>query len=138
MPDIESVLYRVKKWQYVLYKTVLLHGLNVSLAVRPVNLPETLEWRMYWTLLNAAYVLEFFLQTLVKRKYIKQGTMLVMNQALMVISTVAVLPILRSAVLRDGRRSSPLTLNFFNRKARDGQRRHRVRRDGLRVVSAVK
>ena len=35
-------------------------------------------------------LLEFFLQTLVKRKYIKQGTMLVMNQALMVISTVAV------------------------------------------------
>lgn len=115
MPDIESVLYRVKKWQYVLYKTVLLHGLNVSLAVRPVNLPETLEWRMYWTLLNAAYVLEFFLQTLVKRKYIKQGTMLLMNQALMVISTVAVLPILRSAVLPTAALVA-LTLNFFNRK----------------------
>ena len=116
MPDIESVLYRVKKWQYVLYKTVLLHGLNVSLAVRPVNLPETLEWRMYWTLLSVcAYVLEFFLQTLVKRKYIKQGTMLLMNQALMVISTVAVLPILRSAVLPTAALVA-LTLNFFNRK----------------------
>ena len=41
--------------------------------------------------------------------------MLVMNQALMVISTVAVLPILRSAVLPTAALVA-LTLNFFNRK----------------------
>jgi hypothetical protein len=115
MPDIESVLYRMKKWQYVLYKTVLLHGLNVSLAVRPVDLPSTLAWKMYWLLLNAAYVLEFFLQTLVKRKYIAQSSMLLMNQTLMVISTVAVLPILRSAVVPTAAFVA-FALNFLNRK----------------------
>jgi hypothetical protein len=30
---VTSFLYRLKKWQYVLYKHMLLHGLNVSVAV---------------------------------------------------------------------------------------------------------
>ena len=114
MPDIESVLYRVKKWQYVLYKTVLFTRIERQFSGETSQFAGDAEWRMYWTLLNAAYVLEFFLQTLVKRKYIKQGTMLLMNQALMVISTVAVLPILRSAVLPTAR--ATLTLNFFKGK----------------------
>jgi hypothetical protein len=30
---LESVMYRVKKGQYMMYKHALLHGLNVSLAL---------------------------------------------------------------------------------------------------------
>ena len=44
-------------------------------------------FRLYWLGLNAAYVMEFFLQTLVKRRYITQGRMLRMNQFLMLVST---------------------------------------------------
>ena len=115
MRDFESCMYRVKKWQYVLYKTVLLHGLNVSLAMRPVDLISLFEWRAFWFLLNAAYVLEFFLQTLVKRKYLRQRTMLVLNQALMLISTSAVVPVLRTAV-EPHAAAMMFVLNFLNRK----------------------
>lgn len=115
--DLETVLYRVKKYQYVLYKTVLLHGLNVSLAIVPRTSPlaSTFNWRAYWLLLNSAYVFEFFLQTLVRRKYMHQWTMLAMNQALMVISTAAVVPV----VLENVQISAALAafaLNFLNRK----------------------
>ena len=56
-----NLLYRVKKWQYVAYKHVLLFGLNASLALSPARdcLPQTSRsFRLYWVLLNAAYVLE--------------------------------------------------------------------------------
>ena len=115
MRDFESCMYRVKKWQYVLYKTVLLHGLNVSLAMRPVDLISLQEFRSYWFCLNAAYVLEFFLQTLVKRKYLRQRTMLVLNLALMLISTLAVVPVLRIAV-EPHAAAMMFALNFLNRK----------------------
>lgn len=115
--DLETVLYRLKKYQYVMYKTVLLHGLNVSLAIVPRTSPlaTTFNWRVYWLLLNSAYVFEFFLQTLVRRKYMHQWTMLAMNQTLMVLSTAAVVPV----VLDNLQISAALVafaLNFLNRK----------------------
>ena len=116
--DIESTLYRLKKWQYVLYKTVILHGLNVSMIFAEDDdayaLVRSSGFRAFWLCLNAAYVLEFFLQTLVKRRYIHQRTMLALNQALMVISTYAVIPVLRAVALRAA--ATCLVLNFKNRK----------------------
>ena len=40
-------------------------------------------FRRYWMCLNAAYVFEFFLQTLVKKGYLPQPTMLRLNLLLM-------------------------------------------------------
>ena len=69
-------LYRIKKWQYLLYKHCLLHGLNLSVALPgsllgsggggaagSVRVVHTRHWRLYWLSLNSAYVMEFFLQT---------------------------------------------------------------------------
>ena len=64
-----SVLYRLKKYQYVTYKHFLLFGLNLTVAVENTSVTESLYFRLYWICLNAAYVMEFFLQTLVKRRY---------------------------------------------------------------------
>ena len=44
---------------------------------------------MYWALLNAAYVMEFFLQTLVKKGYMAQSNMLCLNSLLMLASSAA-------------------------------------------------
>ncbi|KAL7535692.1 hypothetical protein ACHAWF_005234 [Thalassiosira exigua] len=56
-----NIAYRVKKWQYVFYKHVVLHGLNISVAfprnpsstsydtVGPHPLPATFEWRAFWS-----------------------------------------------------------------------------------------
>ena len=115
--DIESVLYRIKKYQYVLYKTVLLHGLNASLAFADESsrsLVRTYGFRCFWLLINSAYVFEFFLQTLVKRKYLGQNAMLVLNQALMVISTMAVLPVITSVDPIVA--ATTFALNFVNRR----------------------
>ena len=71
-------------------------------------------FRAFWLCLNAAYVLEFFLQTLVKRRYIHQRTMLALNQALMAISTYAVIPVLRAVVISAA--ATCVVLNFKNRK----------------------
>lgn len=65
---VVGVMYRVKKAQYLLYKHALLHGLNVSVAVAGLKLAGTPPFQSYWLLLNAAYVMEFFLQTLVRRR----------------------------------------------------------------------
>ena len=63
----EAMLYRLKKWQYVAYKHALLHGLNLSAALATAehgnSLPQQRFFRLYWQCLNAAYVLEFFMQT---------------------------------------------------------------------------
>ena len=69
-------LYRIKKWQYLLYKHCLLHGLNLSVALPgsllgsggggaagSVRVVHTRHWQLYWLSLNSAYVMEFFLQT---------------------------------------------------------------------------
>ena len=101
-----GALYRLKKYQYLLYKHLLLHGLNASLAAdvslfasstaASTSLAATPEWRLYWTCLNIAYVHEFFLQTLVKRGYMRQPMMLGLNQLLMAVSTYAALRVLPS------------------------------------------
>jgi hypothetical protein len=82
-------MYRVKKYQYMFYKHFLLHGLNVSVAVSGVCLSNERIFRLYWLLLNASYVLEFFLQTLVKKRYMAQRTMLTLQVLLMSASTAA-------------------------------------------------
>jgi hypothetical protein len=103
---IEAVLYRAKKWQYLLYKHFLLHGLNISLVLAALvaspsssspssssslssSVATTTSLRVYWLALNASYVLEFFLQTLVKKRALSQSTMLALNQLLMLVATVA-------------------------------------------------
>ena len=113
----------MKKYQYIFYKSALLHGLNVSVAVLKNNpdalaadaLVAQLFFRTYWLSLNASYVLEFFLQTLVKRKVLKQNHMLVLNQILMVVSTSAAIPVLVNDVCVPVA-STLLLLNFVNRK----------------------
>lgn len=66
-------MYRIKKWQYIFYKHVILHGLNISIAFprRGFNfkneiidtdhlpLPLTTEWRIFWIALNTSYVMEY-------------------------------------------------------------------------------
>lgn len=104
-----NILYRTKKYQYLLYKHLLLHGLNVALAISPPSphridpssssSPTTVgasrEWRVYWLCLNTAYTMEFFLQTLVRRRHLAQRTMLSLNALLMAASTVAALAVVR-------------------------------------------
>jgi hypothetical protein len=83
------VLYRVKKWQYVFYKFVLLHGLNIGVALMHSDVAHSRAFRAYWALLNTAYVMEFFLQTLVKKGYLAQPIMLALNALLMLSSSCA-------------------------------------------------
>eukprot|EP01038_Epipyxis_sp_PR26KG_P017099 gene17099-23531_t len=93
------LLYRIKKYQYVFYKHFLYHGLNItlglcgSIGISPSNKPFVFEptFRTYWILLNTSYVMEFFLQTLVKKEFISQYFMLFMQQILMVASSIAAL-----------------------------------------------
>ena len=90
-------LYRMKKWQYLLYKHALLHGLNASVAVDGAGgLVASAYFRTYWLCLNVAYVCEFFMQTLVKRQYLSQEWMLALQQILMSVSTVFALQVLQS------------------------------------------
>jgi hypothetical protein len=93
--SLETLLYRIKKWQYLLYKHVLLHGINLIACLGPPietgssPIVHDPSWRLYWVCLNASYVMEFFLQSMVKRKAIEQSTMLFLNRWLMVVSTLA-------------------------------------------------
>ena len=112
---VTSVLYRVKKYQYVFYKHFLLHGINVSAAVAgdvTSGLVETRHFRMYWLALNTAYVMEFFMQTLVKKRHIGQGRMLRMNQFLMAVSSAAAVRVLCEVCLPAAAIS--LVFNFMN------------------------
>ena len=115
-------LYRMKKWQYLLYKHCLLHGLNASLAVQAlpaaapprVPLVATAHFRLYWLCLNVAYVHEFFMQTLVKRRYMSQRWMFMLQQVLMLVSTAAALQVLQAV------RLLPAALSFALNFARRG------------------
>lgn len=117
-----SVLYRTKKYQYVFYKHFLLHGLIISLAAHGgyghqihhiLFFKYTL--RLYWLSLNTSYVMEFFLQTLVKKGYMSQEMLMVLQFLLMGVSSVAAIMILwQYCDLRVGFLS--LGLNFMNRK----------------------
>jgi hypothetical protein len=93
-----GVLYRLKKYQYLLYKHVLLHGLDATVALTGGTegpaLVHSPGFRLYWLFLNTAYVMEFFLQTLVKRGYMSQALMLLLNKLLMVVSTLSALSVL--------------------------------------------
>lgn len=115
-PDsLISVLYRLKKYQYIFYKHFLLHGLTISIALYDLKLAESSAFRLYWLCLNLSYVMEFFLQTLVKKGYMHQTTMLILQQVLMLVSTVAAVHILIDDVDMLVALVS-LMLNFVNRK----------------------
>lgn len=107
-------LYRIKKYQYVFYKHFLLHGLNLSVAISGDSLADRQFFRLYWMSLNASYVFEFFLQTLVKKKYMEQNTLLILQRVLMAEASIVSLYVLGhvSPVIA----VSSLLLNFINRK----------------------
>lgn len=109
----ESVMYWVKKWQYVLYKHVLLHGLNVCAAMTAPVEASARTFRLYWLCLNASYVMEFFLQTLVKRGYLRQSRMLGLNALLMGASSIAAVPVVLA--VHPLVAASSLALNFARR-----------------------
>ncbi len=116
----EAILYRLKKYQYLLYKHCLLHGLNISLVLTalaslssspssssssspssspsPSSMADIVSIRVYWLALNVSYVLEFFLQTLVKKHVLSQSTMLALNQLLMYVATAAALRVVAAFV----------------------------------------
>jgi hypothetical protein len=91
----------------------LLHGLNLSVAVGALSLPTRFDFRLYWILLNTSYVMEFFLQTLVKKRYMMQTTMLRLQVLLMLASTITALYVLVHVNILLALVS--LLLNFANR-----------------------
>jgi len=123
--DLLRFLYRLKKHQYLLYKHFLLHGLNISILLTSLKstadgstqpgipLVERQYWRVYWISLNSAYTMEFFLQTLVKRNYMAQDTMVNLNQFLMLISSIVAFYVVLNVNIAIGVAS--LGLNFTNR-----------------------
>lgn len=108
-------MYRVKKYQYVFYKGFLLHGLNISLAMNAMPVAHSRDFRFYWILLNTAYVMEFFLQTLVKKRYLPQGAMLALNAILMAASTAAAIKVLILVNIFSALLS--IVMNFTRRRA---------------------
>jgi hypothetical protein len=112
--DFIRLLYRIKKYQYVFYKHFLLHGLNLSVALYGYSIAEDRIFRLYWLLLNASYVLEFFLQSLVKKRYMSQFTMLSLQHLLMSASSFAAVSVLQLVDVRIAVAS--MLLNFSNRQ----------------------
>lgn len=121
-------MYRFKKWQYIFYKHVILHGLNISVALSISSssqqqqqqpdkwpLPLTSEWRTFWLLLNTSYVMEFFLQTLVKRQILTQRKMMILNALLMTLATIASMERNVLGQVRIEAALISLFLNFYNR-----------------------
>jgi len=99
-PALETLLYRIKKAQYLVYKHVIFFGLNISVCleqsrIQPRQSAEQIfsvadkAWRLFWLCLNTSYAMEFFLQTMVKRRALSQATMLRLNRLLMLVSSVA-------------------------------------------------
>jgi len=130
--DMEIRLYKIKKWQYVFYKHVVLHGINLLVAVSDhipasAHPPYSLSWRIFWLLLNTSYVMEFFLQSLVKRRTIlRQSTMLVLQRWLMTCASAGAAVVLFQLSSPPWAEQEPssllpllslasLTLNFTNR-----------------------
>lgn len=109
------LLYRIKKYQYVFYKHFLLHGLNISVAVYGYEIACNWYFRLYWSLICTSYVMEFFLQTLVKKGYMLQSTMLVLQKLLMMASTIAAVHVLLLYV-NPWVSMLSLVLNFLHRK----------------------
>ena len=97
---LTRAMYAVKKWQFVLYKHALLHGLNVSTCALP-NVHDVVhrkDFRIYWIVLNASYVLEFFMQSLVRARALPQSFMVALNIALMVAASICATPLVLSNV----------------------------------------
>eukprot|EP00532_Pseudo-nitzschia_australis_P011617 CAMPEP_0168214394 /NCGR_PEP_ID=MMETSP0140_2-20121125/5324_1 /TAXON_ID=44445 /ORGANISM="Pseudo-nitzschia australis, Strain 10249 10 AB" /LENGTH=367 /DNA_ID=CAMNT_0008141347 /DNA_START=146 /DNA_END=1249 /DNA_ORIENTATION=- len=132
----EVVLYRIKKAQYVFYKHVILHGLNISVALASSNvtnydrhqqhrvvpkfvvIPYGIEWRVFWLLLNTSYVMEFFLQTLVKRSLLSQSHMISLQRLLMAAASLAAVNVLllpEKNTLRVGICFLSFAMNFVHR-----------------------
>ena len=96
--QMEVIMYKIKKGQYIFYKHCILHGVNISVALNDESLqeiPYSKSWRTFWILLNSSYVMEFFLQTLVKRHIIQQSTMLLYNRILMLSSSLGAIVVLK-------------------------------------------
>lgn len=113
-----NAMYRFKKWQYIFYKHTILHGLNVSVAVvssnrwqQGVALTLTSQWRIFYLLLNTSYVMEFFLQSLVRRGVLAQRFMMALNVLLMTSSSLAAMD---SNVLGQVRIEAALLSLLFN------------------------
>ena len=119
-------MYRIKKWQYIFYKHVILHGLNISIAfpkrgisnfkhIDPddLPLPLTTEWRIFWIALNTSYVMEFFLNSLVKRGVLSQRYMMILNGLLMFSASLAAVCVIGSVRLEAAVLS--LLFNFGNK-----------------------
>ena len=123
-------LYRMKKTQYVFLKHVLQHGLNVGVVLRACTkadgtndgnercLADETFFRAHWLLLNAAFVMEFFAQTLVKKKKLSQKNMLRSNAALMATSSCAAVYVISKTSLVASLTSLTLNLVSPRREAR--------------------
>ena len=121
-------LYRLKKAQYVFLKHVLQHGLNAGVVVAatrassspssPSSLADTLFFRAYWLTLNTAFVMEFFMQTLVKKNKLSQRTMLRANKMLMFTSSLAAAFVVAKASLVAAATSCALNVLSPAREAR--------------------
>lgn len=110
---IETILYRLKKGQYIFYKHAVLHGLNISICLRP-SLPLGLDFMIFWLCLNTSYVMEFFMQTMVKRKILSQYQHLWLQRWLMATSSLSAIGPVISQVAWPAVVLSVL-LNFYNR-----------------------
>jgi hypothetical protein len=125
---LETKLYQIKKWQYVFYKHTILHGLNISVAFptmldveaskpqlgRTIPLPLSSSWRIFWVCLNASYVMEFYLQSLVKRRFMSQRFMLLLQRVLMTASSISALLAVKD-VVRPELCVMSVAMNFCNR-----------------------
>ena len=131
----EVLLYRIKKGQYLFYKHVLLHGLNISVALQQLmiihdnnndnNNSSTTStiftispaWRIYWLALNTSYVMEFFLQTMVRRRVLTVSQMFALQRLLMVTSSIAATMILfQKQLVHSSVCLVSLILNLVHRK----------------------
>lgn len=127
----EILLYRIKKAQYLFYKHVIFHGINIYMAVTTTSSesaspPYSMSWRIFWLLLNTSYAMEFFLQSLVKRRVIiRQSTMLWLQRWLMMSASAGAVVVLQQIVQSGVTRwelyllpvisGASLILNFGNR-----------------------
>ena len=110
---VEVLFYMIKKLQCI-YKHFVLLGLNIYMCLDPSNLPWTPAWRVFWLHLNVSHGMEFFLQSLVKRKLLRQREMLHVQRILMISATLSsAIPILDNVQFHLCMAS--LALNFLNR-----------------------
>jgi hypothetical protein len=120
LSEQEILLYRIKKAQCLFYKHVILHGVNISVATTfgdstaTNSIPHSTSWRVFWILLNGSYVMEFFLQTMVKRRIIQQDTMLGLQRWLMAAASTGAVVVLQQVSV--GVCVISLVLNFTNRR----------------------